>query len=133
MAEEKVRGVTGNGTEVEQMEEWWQQDRGDALGWALAFIWAALVVLAEVTGYAGNYSWWDGWGVFFAGAGAIMLGGTLIRMLVPEYSRPGVAWGLVCGAVMLGIGLGDLAAWIWPLLLASIAGGILWNAFVRGR
>ena len=50
-------------------DDWWTSDRLDAVGWAAIFIWGAVVVLASYTDFAEDYSWWDGWGVFFVGAG----------------------------------------------------------------
>ncbi len=114
-------------------EVWWRQDRGDALGWAAVFIWGALVLVAEITNFAENFSWWDGWGVFFVGVGAILLVGTAVRLLVPDYWRPGLEWGWICGFVLLGVGLGDRAVWVWPLLLFAIAVVILYRAFTRRR
>ena len=113
--------------------EWCASDRGDAVGWAAAFIWGALILLAEITGYAESFSWWDGWGVFFVGAAIIVLVGTTIRWLVPEYRRAGLEWGLVFGLVLLGIGLGDLAAWIWPLLLGGVGVAILYSVLADRR
>lgn len=89
-------------------EGWCAEDRLDAIGWAGVFIWGALVLLAEVTNFSENFSCWDGWGVFFVGLAAIVLVETAILWLVPEYRRQGLAWGLVFGFILLGIGLGDL-------------------------
>lgn len=114
-------------------EDRWRQDRGDAVGWAGVFIWGALVLLAEITNFAENFSWWDGWSVFFVGVGAILLVGTAIRSLIPEYWRPGLEWGWIFGFVLLGVGLGDRAVWVWPLLLFAIAVVILYRTFTRRR
>jgi hypothetical protein len=108
-------------------------DRLDAVGWASVFIWGALVLLAYVTGWASSFSWWDGWGMFFTGVAVILLVGTGIRWLVPEYRRAGLIWGLVFGLILLGIGLGEIAVWIWPLLLGAIGITILYRVFMGGR
>ena len=97
---------TGSGHD----HEWWRQDRLDTIGWAAAFIWAALVLLAETTGFAADYTWWDGWAVFFTGAGAITLTATLFRLLMPEYRRPWVG-SLIFGLILLSVGIGDWAGW----------------------
>ena len=112
---------------------WGVPDRLDAIGWASVFIWGALVLVAYVTDFAERASWWDGWGVFFTGVGAIVLIGTAIRWLVPRYRRAGLVLGLVFGLILLGIGLGGIALWIWPLLLGTIGIAILYRVFVRGR
>jgi hypothetical protein len=113
-------------------ESWCAEDRLDAIGWAGVFIWGALVLLAEITNFSENFSWWDGWGVFFVGVAAIVLVGTAIRWFVPEFRREGLALGLVFGLILLGIGLGDLAVWIWPVLLGGIGVAILYSV-VTGR
>lgn len=109
--------------------DWWHQDRLDAIGWAAFFIWGALVMLADATKFSENFSWWDGWGVFFAGVGIIVIIGTVIRMLIPEYKRSPVG-GFVFGFILLGIGLGGWD-WIWPLAFIAIAVTILVSVFRR--
>lgn len=99
---------------------WWRQDRLDAIGWAVLFIWGAIVMLA-------NY----GWGVFFAGAGVIVLLGTFIRLLIPQYRRSLVG-GFIFGLILLAIGLGGWN-WIWPLALIAIAITILVSTFAHKR
>ncbi|MDP6403168.1 MAG: hypothetical protein QF467_06435 [SAR202 cluster bacterium] len=120
----EVRRNTWHGEKTSKWGEWCADDSLDSVGWAVAFIWGGLVMLAEVTGFGANFSWWDGWAVFFTGAGVIVLLGTSLRLLVPEYRRKLVA-GLVFGAVLLGIGLGDALAWIWPVLLIAVGAAII--------
>jgi hypothetical protein len=107
-------------------------DKLDTIGWAFVFFWGALVILAESTGFASNFRWWgDGWGVFFAGAGVIVLLETSIRLLVPEYRR-GIVFGLILGFILLGIGLGGWNL-ILPLMLAAIGVAILSKVFSRKK
>ncbi len=117
-------------------DEKWRRDRVNAFMWAAVLIWGALVILAEATGYAkDNFSsWWEGWAVFFAGAGAILLLTTFYRVLVPEHRRS-MAGNVIIGLVLLGIGLGSLISWnyIWVIILIVIAIMILLRAFVSGR
>ena len=117
-----------------EKEEKWRRDRGNALVWAAILIWGALVILAETTDYKENFSWWEGWAVFFAGAGSIILLGTLIRLLKPEHRRP-VIGGLILGFILLGIGLGSLvgSGWVWAIILIALASIILISAFFRRR
>lgn len=111
----------------------WRSDRLHSIGWAAIFFWAALVLLAEATGYSSRLSWWDGWGVFFSGAGVLVLVETLIRLLTPDY-RSSCWWSLAVGSILLGIGLDswDGLAWIWALVMAAIGVAILRRAFARG-
>ena len=126
--------------EEEKRRGWgekWQRDRVNAVVWASVLIWAALVLLAEITGYADDHfaDWWEGWSVFFAGFGAIVLIAALYRILVPEQRRP-VAGALIFGFILLGIGLGELLdSWdyVWVGILIAIALIILFHAFVRRR
>jgi len=119
-------------------DDWWHQcgrsDRLDAVGWAAIFIWAALVVAADSTSFQSNFSWWDGWGVFFAGAGVIVLAETVLRLLMPDY-RVRWSWTFIVGSVLLAIGLGtwESLEWVWALVLAAVGIAILRNAIFRGR
>lgn len=113
-------------------EDWWQDDRLDTLGWAVGFIWGALVLFAHTSGYGPGVGWWDPWAVFFTGAGIAVLFGTVIRFLVPEFRRKLVP-SLVFGVVLLIIGLGDLAFWVWPLVLLGIGLWILRGAIKPRR
>lgn len=104
-------------------DEWWSSDRLDALGWAAIFIWGAVVVLATYTDFSQDLSWWDGWGVFFLGAGAITLVEAVARLFIPQY-RSKWAWTFMWGMIVLSIGLGALFGWAW-LALALVAVGVV--------
>ena len=102
----------------------------DTIGWAVVFFWGAFVLLADNTGFASNFQWWgDGWSVFIAGAGVIVLVGTCFRLFMPEYRR-GIAFGLIFGFVLLAIGL-DGWSLILPLMVAAIGVSILFKAFSK--
>jgi hypothetical protein len=114
----------------ESWEEKWRRDPVDAASWAAIFIWAGLVLLAENMGFWANLSpLLETWSIGFIGAGVIVLLGVLVRLLVPAYRRP-VMGSLIFGAILLGIGLGELVGWvlIGPLILIAIGVG----AFLRG-
>jgi hypothetical protein len=114
--------------------ECWRSDRLDGVGWAAIFIWAALVVAADSTSFQSNFGWWDGWGVFFAGAGVIVLAETVLRLLMPVY-RARWSWTFIVGSVLLAIGLGtwESLEWVWALVLTAIGIAILRNAILRRR
>ena len=128
-------------TETDEAADWWEEawkdcwesDRLDAVGWALAFLWGAVVVLADnAADIPDDYSWWDPWGVFFIGAGVITLVGAVVRMLVAEY-RSSWGWSLIWGTVFLCIGLATVSSPAWyALLLVSIAFVILVSTFAGG-
>ncbi len=116
-------------------DEKWRRDRVNAVGWAAILIWGALVLLAETTDYGeDHFSWWEGWAVFFSGAGAILLLTAFYRLLVPEHRRA-VTGRVILGLVFLGIGLGELISWdyIWVIVLVVIAILIMLRAFSPRR
>ena len=121
MEEEKKRRFGG----------WRPSDKGDTIWWALAFIWAALILLAENINYASNFAWWDGWAVFLTGIGIFALIGFIIRMLKPEVPSPSF-FDLLFILIVLGIGLGDYSIWFWPLAL-GIVGIVILLSVLRGN
>jgi hypothetical protein len=113
--------------------QWWSTDRLDGVGWAALFFWGALVVLGTYTSFRDDFDWWNGWGVFFVGAGAIVLGETVVRLVMREY-RSKWGWTLFWGTAFLAVGLGELASPAWYALpLVAIATVILKDALVRSR
>ena len=110
----------------------WKSDQLDSLGWAAIFIWGALVLLAQATNFATNLSWWDGWAVFFTGAGVIVLVKATLRLLIPDHRRSWVG-DLICGLILLGFGLADQINWGWvlPVVLVTIGLIILRRTFSR--
>lgn len=121
-------------------EEWGERrhrhehvDRLDGIFYGLAFILGGLVLAAELSDFSASLPWWTtGWGVFFAGVGVLAILGTAVRILVPRY-RVRVGQSLVFGCIMLGIGLGERAVWIWPVLLSIIGLTILRGVFLQRR
>jgi len=111
----------------------WRSDRLDALGWAAAFLWAALILLAEAIGYPSGSSWWDGWAFFFVGAGAIVLVETIVRLVVPQYHSSWL-WSLIFGSVLVGVGLDSWEAWAWicAATMAILGVSILRDVLARG-
>jgi hypothetical protein len=104
--------------------DWRPSDKGDTVGWALIFIWAALLLLASTIKFGQEYSWWDGWGLFFIGLGVIGLAGALIRLLVKDYPNPSL-WDIIFGLFFLFLGLGNNTGWIWALALIVIGFSII--------
>ncbi|MDH3730313.1 MAG: hypothetical protein OES13_04190 [Acidimicrobiia bacterium] len=112
-------------------EDWWTSDRLDAFGWAALFLWGALVLMAQLTSFKDDYDRWEGWGVFFVGAGVIVLLEAAVRLPIPKY-RSKFGWTLFWGTAFLAIGLGELANPAWYALpLAAIAVVILKDALTR--
>ncbi|MBN1138182.1 MAG: hypothetical protein JXM73_16450 [Anaerolineae bacterium] len=93
----------------ESWEEKWRRDPVDAAVWALILIWVGVVWLAH------NAGWIEkiveepekAWAIGFLGAGAIVLLGVVLRLVVPAYRRP-IIGSLIFGAILFGIGLTQL-------------------------
>jgi hypothetical protein len=114
----------------EAWDEWWRTDRVDAVGWALLFFWGALVIVGDATSFRDGLDWWEPWGVFFVGAGVIVLVEGVVRLFMTEY-RSKFGWTLFWGTVFLSLGLGGLAHPAWHALpLVAIAVITLRSAFV---
>ena len=124
--EEKGRG--------DSWDEKWRRDPIDAAGWAVIFIWAGLVLLAENMGLLIRFEGLETWSIIFIGAGLIVLLGVVVRLLVPAYRRP-VTGSLIFGVILLGIGLGEVVGWvvIGPLVLIAIGVGVLLRGLLGGR
>ena len=111
-------------------DEKWRRDPLRSVTWAAILIWAGLVLLAENLGLLVNlrtlvrgapsifFARAESWMLIFTGAGVLVLLEAIIRLIVPAYRRP-VAGSIILGAVLLGIGLGEIVGWavIWPLIL----------------
>jgi len=97
-------------------------------------IWAGLVLLAGNLGLFDGIELIDGWDLFFAGAGLILLGEVAIRLLLPAYSGP-IIGTIIIAAVFLAIGLGGLLNWglIWGLIIIGIGVYVLFTGLRRGQ
>jgi hypothetical protein len=131
----------------EKIEE---RDALSSITWAAMLIWAGLVFLAANTG------WLDTiiahsfiarylpvemvmfeqaiWGIIMLGAGIILLGEAIIRLLVPSIKRR-VVGTLVLGVVFIGIGLGNFFGWdlIWPFILILLGVSVLVGGLLRTK
>lgn len=105
------------------MREYYESGKGDALGWGLTLILAGSIVLLEMAGLVSGVEWWNGWSVFFLGAGLITLAGSAICLSVGLASKGG--WGVFFSLVLLAIGIGGLVQVdiFWPTVLLGL--GIL--------
>jgi len=114
-------------------DEKWRRDPLSAGVWAVILIWAGVVLLAENLGLMVRYEWLDAWGLIFTGAGLIVLLEVGVRLLVPAYRRP-VGGSIVWGAILVGLGLGNLIGpdVTWPLVLIAIGVGLLLRGLLQG-
>lgn len=121
---------TGKGG-TESRDDWWKSDRIDGVGWAALFLWGALVVVAENTSFRDDFDWWEAWGVFFIGAGVILMIQTIVRLGMPEY-RSKWGWTFFWGTAFLAFGLGELSSPVWySLPLVALALIVLRETLAR--
>jgi hypothetical protein len=68
------------------------------------------------------------------GAGVIILGEVVVRLLVPAYRQP-VTGSIIFAVILIGLGLGNLTNWnlVWPLILIGLGLSFLLRGFFRRR
>jgi hypothetical protein len=112
------------------VRKWLWNGKMDAIVWAGIFIWSGLMLYIGSSGVANDYSWYNGWAIWFLGVGSIVLLGTLVSLAAVGDGRP-VGCGLVFGIIMLGIGSSAYYSgiYVWPLVLVGIGGVILVSVF----
>jgi hypothetical protein len=125
--------------EGKSWEEKWRQDPVSAVVWALILIWAGLVLLAANLGalrtlVPGGVEVLEVWPFIFLGAGALVLLGVVVRLLVPAYRRP-IGGDLILGVVFIAIGLGWWVGWeiVGPVAIIGIGLAILLGGLRRRR
>jgi hypothetical protein len=132
-------------TDEKGWEEKWSRDPLGSFTWALIFIWAGVVLLANNLGWLDSIvirgtdftgieyldQAIDAWSIILIGAGVILLLQVLVRLLVPQYRRP-VTGTIIFAIILIGFGLGDLVNWSWTLIIAIVFIVIGISIIVRG-
>lgn len=143
MADEKFDEKEAEKQEEKSWEEKYRNDPVSAAVWACVFIWAGLVLLAGNLGVLDWLSrepgrpfsaWSDTWGLILLGAGVLVLIGAGIRMAVPSYRRS-VSGDLIFGAILIGIGIGNVFGFsiTLPLILIVIGLSIMLRGWRRDK
>ena len=146
MADEKFDEKEREKREEKTAEEKWRRDPLGAIVWAAILIWAGLVFLADNLGYLESLRdlpsqgpvWFLGgagtWSLVLLGAGVIILGEVVVRLLVPAY-RQQVTGSIIFAVILIGLGLGNLTNWnlVWPLILIGLGLSFLLRGFFRRR
>ena len=108
-------------------DEKWRRDPLGGIVWAIILIWGGIVFLMSSTQLLRGLELQSNAGLFFIGAGVILLMEVLLRLLIPEYRRPLVGT-IILALVFLGIGVGNLGYRFVSgdvfIALALIVGGI---------
>lgn len=120
--------------EEKNYEEKWRRDPVSAVGWAVFLVWIGLVFLAS------NLEWiliappLELWHLIVGGAGVILLGEVVFRLLMPTYRRP-VIGTLIAGLVLLAVGIGGVWDWdlVWPAILIILGVTLLVRGVFRRR
>jgi hypothetical protein len=111
-------------------KKFYKSGKLDAIGWAIIFFWGAIVLTTEILGYSTNFSWWNGWAVFFTGFGAMAIIGAIISVYAKDYDKAG--WNFIVGFIMLGFSFGFIfnSNLVWVLVILAIGTIILVGAFI---
>jgi hypothetical protein len=101
-------------------EEKWQHNPVRIITLAAVLIWGGIVALLETSRIV-KTSWWNGWAVFLAGVGVILLIKAAFRRSSPEHRRP-VGGTVIIGLILLAVGLASIIGWSfgWPVILIAI-------------
>lgn len=130
-------------------KQWEEKSRRDPLSaviWALILVWAGLVFLASNLGWLDSIlrrtsdipgmgfltRLVDAWPIVLIGAGAILLGEVVVRLVVPAYRGP-VTGTAIFAVILIAIGLGDLVNWnlLWPIILIALGLSVLLRGLKR--
>jgi hypothetical protein len=146
-SDEKELGKRDEKTPEEKgWEEKYRRDPLSPIIWGLILLWAGGVLLLSNLGMLNNLlnrtinaPLWigrlaQGWSLVMLGAGVILLGEVVIRLLVPAYRRP-VVGTVILAILFIGIGLGDLVSWniLWPLVLIALGLIIVTRGLMRNK
>jgi len=130
--EEEKREKEDEKRNEKQMDEKFRRNPARGITLAVILIWGGVVALLQVADLI-NVHWWNGWSIFLAGTGVIVLIKAAFRLL-PEHRRP-MGGTLIIGIILLGVGLGDLVGWqyAWPAILILFGVVLVGAVFFRRR
>jgi len=130
-------------------KQWEEKSRRDPLSaviWALILVWAGVVFLASNLGWLDSLlrrtsdipgmgfltRLVDAWPVVLIGAGVILLGEVVARLVMPAYRGP-VTGTAIFAVILIAIGLGDLVNWnlLWPIILIALGLSVLLRGLKR--
>jgi hypothetical protein len=138
--EEEKHGKEDEKKEEKSPDEKWRRDPLGSLIWACILIWAGVVLLLETTGALTNLrdslnlEKLEVWPVIVLGAGVLILGEIVIRLMVPAYRRP-IVGSLILAVILIGIGAEQITGKevIWALILIALGASLLIRGAIRGR
>jgi hypothetical protein len=117
--EEEKREKEDEKRSEKQSDEKFRRNPARAVMYAAILIWGGIVALLTAANLV-TAPWWQGWSVFLAGTGAILLLKAAYN-LRPEHRRP-VGGKVIIGLILLGVGVGSIVGWIFtgPAILIII-------------
>ena len=130
--------------EEKSWDEKWRRDPVSAIIWAILFMWAGVVLLADnldmlepwlnnlaqSTGIA-FLAEMEAWEVILVGGGLIVLVEVIVRLCLPQYRRA-VGGTIFFAILLLSIGLGNLIGWevVGPLIFIALGLSILMRGLI---
>ena len=130
-------------------KQWEEKSRRDPLSaviWALILVWAGVVFLASNMGWLDSIlrrtsdipgmgfltKLVDAWPIVLIGAGVILLGEVVARLVMPAYRGP-VTGTAIFAVILIAIGLGDLVNWnlLWPIIIIALGLSVLLRGLKR--
>jgi hypothetical protein len=74
------------------------------------------------------------WPIVLVGAGVIILGEVIVRLLVPAYRQP-VFGTTIFAVILIALGLGEIVDWnlVWPIILIALGLSIVMRGMQRKR
>jgi len=125
--------------EEKSWDEKWRRDPISAIVWAILFIWAGVVLLADnldllvpwlnnlaaSTGIA-FIAEMEAWEVILVGGGLIVLVEVIVRLFMPQYRRA-VGGTIFFAILLISVGLGNVIGWeiVGPLIFIALGLAIL--------
>ncbi len=130
--EEEKREKEDEKRSEKQSPEKFKRNPARAVMYAAILIWGGIVALLTVARVV-TTPWWQGWSIFLAGTGVILLVKAAYNSR-PAHRRP-LGGTIILGIILLGVGVGEVVGWnyAWPVILIIIGVGVVAWVFLRRR
>jgi len=127
-------------TEEKQDESWQEKTRRDPLAgiiWPVILIWLGVAMMIDRFGLLASIpvlADLSFWALFSFGAGVILLGEVVVRLLVPEYRQP-VGGTIFFAVLLMASGISQTVGWsvFGPIALIGLGLILLASSLMRNR